>query len=280
MRPGGSRGSALRWASLLGLLLLAAAAAASLREDGPDGSVGGVIVGDLKLADGDEPPSDGVRRTFVAGNLAPGDARTASLTLVRAPIEDLPPVLEPRVEIRLDPTGPQRALPDELEVHELAYGDRDLLDDAWQACGSPLSLSRLIACTRTETNPLTDLPDPTPEGRSFRLGVTLPSTVSSALEDAGTGFDVRVELYGSRPGPPGPTVLDPERLPTGDDRTAIGDRCAAIRQASARPVPSVPEDTPAAPVEQPVGPPPGPTDPLWSGGPRLGVLWSARLGSC
>lgn len=277
MARGGAR-SALRWAMVLVLLLGSAlvAATALQGEDAPEAS--DPVVGELKLADDDEGPRDRVEHTFGAANLAPGDTRADELVISREPFEDLPPALEPRVAITLHGDG-SSLLAGHLDVTSLTYGDEGLIEQAIEACGEPLTLARLAACTRTGENPLSELPDPTPEGTSFRLGVQLAPEASSDLEDRSYGFTARVELYGRAPsGPAEPpsvsSLADPplERF----DRSKPSATCTEIEPAdriepTTEPllVSQVIDDEPPASVRT--------AGALWDGGPRPSALLGTWL---
>lgn len=157
------------------------------------------VVGDLKLADADEDPSDGVEGTFTSQNLAPGDRYVSQLTLIRESPTDLPPVAEPQVTVQILPNGTSPALAGALHITQLEYGSESLEEDARRACGSPLTVARLTDCTHTENNPLADLPDPTPEGRELRIGLRFAESAGSALGDQLFSFSVEAELHGHLP---------------------------------------------------------------------------------
>jgi len=98
------------------------------------------IVGDLRLADHDEGPSDGVERTFAAETLAPGDRFGSQLASSREAHPDLGAAIRPNVTINLSVDRGQ-ALAGALIVDELRYGDRDPLGKNIEWCG-PLHTSR------------------------------------------------------------------------------------------------------------------------------------------
>jgi len=120
-----------------------------------------IVVGELELSDRDEQRRDAVTGTFVARNLAPGDRAGGWLEIYRESVDPAGPADEPCVDMTIDGARGS-ALAEQLIVDELSYGDQDLEDRARSACGQPLSLARLSACSQQEANPLAGLSDPTP----------------------------------------------------------------------------------------------------------------------
>lgn len=189
--------------------VLATVAFSQVPEPGARSEVDEVLVGDLKLADEDEGPSDGVRGTFTARELAPGDRYASALVVVREAETSIPSAVEPRVSVEIDVEG-DRLLAEHLLVRGLDYGDHELVRDAERVCGSPLTLALLAECTRGEENPLAALEDPTPEGTPLRLMVELSTEAGNDQQGQAVGFDVTVELYGEK------LAMDPpEPCPTG-----------------------------------------------------------------
>lgn len=188
----GDRGASTRWVLLLALLVLSAGAATTLED--PGDSAGHIVVGDLKLADDDEGPSDGVSGTFTAGNLAPGEASRGRLMLLREPFADpFPPAREPRVRFAVD-LAEGSTLASVLEVVELRYGERDLRDRMERACGAPLVLEVLDRCTDRQRHPLSDLPDPTLQGRDLVLATQLDPDATNEHQGATARFTITATL--------------------------------------------------------------------------------------
>lgn len=213
MQPLGGLTSRAATSTLLALLfLLTAVAGAPFGERADEDGASQVVTGDLELADADEGPSDGVEGTFVASEMAPGDRVEGTLTLLRQPFEELPPALEPRLELRVLVDEPDERLPTHLRVTSLRYGGQELTERVEEACGRPLTLASLHRCTAREANPLAGLPDPTPEGRPFELAVELPPEAGNRLQGASARFTVHARLTGQAPGPAIPSPA--ERLPT------------------------------------------------------------------
>lgn len=165
------------------------------REGARHGSSGSLVAGDLKLADDDQGPGDGVSGTFRADNMAPGDIEAAELELVREDELGRERAVEPKVTIDLRLDEATGDLADRLLVDELAYAGGDLRPRAEARCGVPLTLAALASCTSTVANPLANLSDPTPGGRSFAMGVVFDPAAGSALENVTVAFTVDAELH-------------------------------------------------------------------------------------
>lgn len=181
------------WSSLGSVLLLSGVLALTAFTVGGDGTdPGRYVVGELKLADDDEGSRDRVHGTFTGDNLAPGDRVESTVTFLREPPPDpVPATLEPRLDVRLE--GAESQLGASLEVVTLRYGQADLLPKTRAACGDPISLARLAACTEEPPHPLYDLEDPTPGGTDLSLDVEFVPR-GSPVQGASTSFDVTASL--------------------------------------------------------------------------------------
>lgn len=255
------------------LALVTGATAGALDGGDPGETPRRVLVGDLQLSDDDEPPSESVTETFTGTNLAPGDTSGGVLVILREPFRGLAldaRGLTPRVAIDVDPVD-EDALASALEVTTLRYGERSLAAATERACGAPLTLERLAACTDRQRHPLSNLPDPTPEGRELELRVRLMPEVGNALQGTRAGVTVHVTL---------------KALPI--------ERADVPLEPAASPAPSLP----CAPLEPPslsvriggvggrgaVGssqvPVVGVASALWPGGVDAEALFAANLGPC
>lgn len=250
-------GTGSRWLLLLGLALLSAAAASPLEQ--ADRDPGTLVVGDLKLADRDEGPSDGVSGTFRAANLVPGETSTGRLTLLREPFQEgVPPAMEPRVELGFQLDEPS-ALATVLHVVELRYGDQDLRDQVEAGCGTPLTLQRLARCTERQRHPLSTLPDPTPEGRDLVLGVELGATASNEHQGKAARFTVDASLKAMSPiDAPSPPEAPPARTPHGPCASVASSHplvggLTGLTEIRPSPVPSQDEARPPWPQASPPG---------------------------
>ncbi len=255
------------------LALVTGATAGALDGGEPGQTPRRVLVGDLHLSDDDEPPSESVTETFTGSNLAPGDTAGGVLVILREPFHGLAldaRGLTPRVAIDVDPVGEDR-LASVLEVTTLRYGERSLAAATERACGTPLALDRLAACTDRQRHPLSNLPDPTPDGRELELRVRLMPEAGNALQGTRAGVTVHVTL---------------KALPI--------ERADVPLAPAASPAPSLP----CAPLELPrppasivgVGsqgtggsgqiPMAGVASPLWPGGVDVEALLATHLGPC
>ncbi len=186
-------------------------------------------MGDLRLADDDEGPGDGVIATFVAQAMAPGDRHTGYLRLSTegAALDDVPEETRHRVDHRridlrvLADDHAGTGLATRLHVLTLTYGSTDLLDRVATACGMPVTLDVLIGCASREGGPLAGLEAPGP-GRDLVLTVQLDPTVGNALQGTAVGFDVEATLHSSlldEPGHP-PRAPGTRSTPPGPDEPA------------------------------------------------------------
>lgn len=191
------------WRGLLVVVLVLAGAWVATgqlpHEGGGDVGPHRVLVGDLKLADDDEGPSDGVEATFVGHDLAPGDQVTGRLDLFRENPKDLPPPSRPQVELRFDHESRPAAFADQFGVEKLSYGERDLTQDVRQQCEEPVTLAELSRCTQEGDNPLSGLADPTPDGRSLDAVFRFEPAAGSQFAGAELDFRLAAELSGRAP---------------------------------------------------------------------------------
>lgn len=198
-------------AAVLLLIVVSASAAVTLNASSPESSH--LLVGDLKVSDSGEGPSDRVSGTFTGLNMAPGDQVEERLTVLREPPPDpMPEVLEPTITVRFEETKSQGTLAASLLVETLSYDGADLVPAVEDSCGAPVTLEVLFECTRQPPHPLHGLTDPTPEGRDLWLGVVALEGIG---QGGGTGFHVNVTLHGR-------TVAeedDPPSFPVGGGST-------------------------------------------------------------
>lgn len=220
--------------ALAALAVLTAAAILDLGQASDADPLTAATVGDLHLADEDEGPSDGVRATFVAGNLAPGDRHTGSLRLSTegAALDDAPEKVRDgvdhrRVDLAFREDGSdQLTLARHLAVVDLSYGPTDLLEPVRSACQGPVTVETLLTCASRLDGPLTGLPPPG-EGRDLVLTVQLDPASGDTVQGQATGFEVEATLHsplldtddrklgvpGHRPGGSGPPGSTPDHGP-------------------------------------------------------------------
>lgn len=202
-REASARRSTLPLAVALVLALVAVALATGSPGQASDADpLTAATVGDLALADEDEGPRDGVRATFVADALAPGDQHTAYLRLSThgMALDDAPEDTRRRVDHRridlrvVQDAQADTGLGDHIQVLELTYGPTDLLERVQAACGPPVTLATLIGCASQPGGPLADLAAPGP-GRDLVMTVQLDPMASNELQGQAVGFDVEATLH-------------------------------------------------------------------------------------
>ncbi len=184
------------------LTVLAAAATLDLGQASDAGPLTAATIGDLHLADEDEGPSQGVRATFAAQNLAPGDRHTGFLRLSTegAALDDVPEeardgIDHRRVDLAFREDGSdQRALAGHLAVVELSYGPTDLRELVRSACAGPVTVETLVTCASGPDGPLTGL-SPPGEGRDLVLTVQFDPEAGDQVQGQAVGFEVEATLH-------------------------------------------------------------------------------------
>lgn len=236
------------------MIVLTAAATLDMGQASDADPLTAATIGDLHLADEDEGPSDGVRATFVAPSLAPGDRHTGYLRLSTqgAALDDAPEdareaVDHRRVDLTFRPDGSeQRALAGHLTIVELAYGPTDLLERVGSVCREPITLETLLTCASQPDGPLAGLAPPG-DGRDLILTVQLGPGAGNHLQGQALGFEIEATLHSplledaGRQGSPS----SPRSLGSGSAGGASGPGPASPSTAEApAPRPSAGQDQP------------------------------------
>lgn len=202
--------------------MVASGTAVTKLTDDQENAPGDIVVGDLLLADNDEGPGDGVSSTFVARNLAPGDERSGTLTILRETGTGTSPLLDPTVAIAFLDEGIDIALARALHITQMSYGSVDLAERLEGHCGGPVSMATLFECPERVPGVLDGLPDPGPDGTDLVLAIRFAPDAGAPMGSGQVPFTVEVTLDGEAPldpEPPSPGAPRPPRV--GSDQPAV-----------------------------------------------------------